>query len=50
MDGLGNLIARFAAGEGRARGEVLLVSDVGEGCGVRIFAAYAFFGCGDRTT
>ena len=50
VDGLGNLLTRFAAGEGRARGEVLSVSSGGEGCGVRIFAAYAFFDCGDRFT
>lgn len=33
-------------GEGRDRGEALL----GDNCGVRIFAAKAFFGCGDFMT
>ena len=33
-------------GEGRASGEALS----GDGCGVRIFAAKAFFGCGDLIT
>lgn len=36
----------WAAGEPRVRGDALL----GEGCGVRIRAAKAFFGCGDRIT
>jgi hypothetical protein len=54
VDGFGKLTASFAAGEGsasgEAKGEVLSVSGRGEGCGVRIFVAYVFFGCGDRTT
>ena len=50
VEGLGNLRTRRAAGDGRARGEVLSFSGGGDGCGVNIRAAYAFFGCGDRIT